>query len=159
MKWVTRYYLLFFLIGVVSAIGLPVGDFLSPLEAGSEFFAPFLLWLFLLSLTLLLKNPKSLGMALPISILMFAVNCYPFFSGSPLFTGTQFVYIPVLLFSPIFSPLPPIFPLFLLALSFFQKNKDISFALKAVAISYIGLSAILAIFWWHTALMSYPDYI
>jgi len=157
-QWTTKYYLYYFLIGVVSAIIVitvtpiiePMGEFL-PLKAGNGFLVSILLWLFLLSISLLLKNPKTLRIALPLSIFMFAVN-YQIFSGSLFFYPILFLFSPINLF-------PPIFALFLLILSFKCKNEDTCFALRAISTSYIGLAIALSLLWWYIVSQTYPDYV
>ena len=151
--WAKRHYLYFFVLGAIPFLAMILLDSILSIS----FVIGLLLWLILLSLSLYYKNPATLKTALPLSVLILGVNIYPSLAGSPLFTGTQLVYVVAFLFSPIYSPFPPLLPILLLVISFFQEN-DVDFALKAVAMSYIGFTVLFTIYWFYSTL-AYPNYV
>lgn len=139
-------YTLFFLIGLISAaVGLNVGDSIQPSER-NELLVPILIWMFLLFLSLLFKNPRAAGIVFPVGILVLILN--NFLLSSPL----NWFFV-------LFSPTALIFAIFPLMLSFAFRDESIRFALKATALSYTGLAIVMCLFFWYSAYVSFPDYV
>lgn len=153
MNWTAKNYSLIFLIGVVSAaVGIPLGGWLTPFSYGSSVFISIMIWFCLHLLYLLSVNRRAARIALPLSILILlqvplrVVDfSFPLSEIVSFLSPIKFIFSPIFPFFP-FLPFLPFFPLIIiLALShLIRDKKDVSFALKAVALSYLGLASVIS---------------
>ncbi len=135
-----NYYFIFFMLGIASLLlGFPIGSLLQSVGGGvgggvgGFIVALVSTWVFLITAFLFVKAPKAVKTALLASIFILILNLYLFYVN-----GANFAYFLLCtFFTPLF-PLP-VFTIILLIFSFFTKNET-RFALRAIAISYIGLA-------------------
>jgi hypothetical protein len=128
-----KHYLLFFIIGFVSFLfGFFLDNLITPFPAMGELLLSILILSFILSS--ILYSTKNARIAVINFSIFTSIFIFTYLHASV--SLPEIAWMIILFFSPAF----PVLPLTLFVLSLlFKKNYNLSYALKASALSYAGL--------------------